>query len=1024
MIQIIKDRIRSRSYRFFKSLPIGATLYFILTINLSLAQKTQIYANPDYIFNYALELYQKELFGPAIEQFSSYMAASQDKLKRNDAEIYAAICHLKSGHENAERTLEKLVESHPENALNNVIYFELGNHYFDNNKFKTAASYFALADVKGMSAEKTDEMNFKMGYSFFKAKKFDLAKSHLEDLRNKQGPYYARSNYTYGYMCYVEKKYDCALKSFERVKDEGLQSIPIFIAQMHYAKGDYQKAIDYSNKISNDKYTNELNLIKGKSNFQLGKFEEAYKYFSKCDMQNLRPTDEERYEIGYTAFTQKKYDEANAQFLQLTSLDDPLGQISNYYLGQSYLKLNKKQNAYNAFGEAKRMNQNKEVKESAHFNYAKLAVELGYSNVALKTIQDFIADFPKSESNDEARGLLAELLLQTKNYKQACEILSDLKNYNTQSKTAYQLVHFHYAEILFENKEYAEAESYFRKSLKYVSDKKMEGEAWYWLGEIAYKNEKYKEALGNFERFINIGSAQLSALYPITYYNIGYTYYMDKNYTMALNYFKKYKDESSFVPSNAERYIDNMLRLGDSYFITGQHERAAESYRFVSSKKVNSSDYATFQEGIIYGLLNKRDLKIATLGIIPQSYPKSIYVDDAIFEMGSEYLEDEKYDRAETFFKKLISEHPLSIHIADAYLKLGFLNYNQKRENMAIDYYKEVLKRFPKTAQSEVALDALEIIYVQGGKGEEYLDMLNKIPGAKVRLSYQDSLLYESAITSYREGNCVKAISGFKNYLSKFGQNAFFYIPANFMKAECEYKDKKYDEALPNLKIVAEAPRNEYTEKAALRVSRIYYLKKDYKSALPYYEILNKNAGNKETLLESLAGLMRCHYKLNDNDKAKKYAIDILAQSEVPKTLLVETNMNLGKISMLEKNWRTAQFHFNYVLKENKTELGAEALYNKIEIAYNLNKKDSCKTMVVKLNNDFTNYEYWVVKGYLVLSDVYRDDKDYYQARGTLQSIIDAYEGEELLAIAKKKLAEINELDKAIKKEGIKEEEE
>ncbi len=999
---------------------------FFLLVSVAIAgivqaQKTQVYSNPDYYYNYALELFQKELYGPAIQQFSTYISLSTDPLKKSDAEIYRAVGHLKSGHENAEITLEEMLEKHPENALNNLVYFELGNYYFDNNKFKRAAGYYAKTDISGLSEEKTDEMNFKMGYSFLKAKKNDLAKSHFESLRNKPGEYYARTNYYYGYMCYMDKQYDCALKSFEKIKDEGFESIPIFIAQMYYAKAEYQKAIDYSNKISKEKYANDLNLIKGKSNFQLGKYDEANKYFSKCDLTNLKPTDEERYEIGYTAYTQKKYEDANSQFIKLTALDSPLGQISSFYLGQSFLKLNKKQNAYNAFGEAKRMNHNNEVKESAHFNYAKLAVELGYSNVALKSIQDFITDFPKSEFNDDAKGLLAELLLQTKNYKQACEILSDLKSYNAQSKTAYQMVHFHYAEILYDNKEYAEAESYFKKSLKYVSDKRLEGEAWYWLGELAYKNEKYSDAINNFNRFINMSDGSQSTLFNNTYYNIGYCYYMDKNYTQALNYFKKYKDESSFVPSNTDRYIDNMLRLADSYFITSQYEKAAESYGFVSSKKVNTSDYAIFQQGIIYGLLDKRDLKIATLRNIPQSYPKSIYIDDAIYELGAEYLEAENYSTAEGFFKKLLTEHPLSPHIADAYLKLGLLNYNQKKESQAISYYQEVIKRFPKTTESEVALDALEIIYVQAGRGDEYLDMLSTIPGAKVRLSYQDSLLYESAITNYREGNCVKAIAGFKNYLTKFGLNAFFYIPANYMKAECEYKDKKYDDALPNFKIVAEAGRNEYTEKAALRAARIYYIRKDYKAALPYYEILNKNASTKDNTVESLLGLMRCNYQTANYSEAKRHAIDLLSQTNVPKDVLVETNMNLGRIAVMDKNWRTAQFHFNYVLKENKTALGAEALYNKADIAYNMSKRDSCKSLVFKLNDNFASYENWVVKGFILLSDVYRDEKDYFQARATLQSIIDNTEIKELLEIAKRKLEELNALEKA-SSEGVKEE--
>lgn len=998
-------------------------VFIISFLSYANAQKTLVYSNPEQYYNHAIELYNNELYGSASEFFLKYINSSNDKLKKNDALIYIEICKLKNGDENAENSLLDLSEKNPENALNNLANLELGNFYFENNKFKRAAGYYDKAIVDGLDNEKTDELNFRMAYSYFKAGKHDKAKQKFELTRNRQGKYYAISNYYYGYICYSGKNYDCALKSFEKIKDENYESIPLFIAQIHYAKGEYQKAIDYSNKITNEKYTNDLNLIKGKSSFQLKKYDEAYKYFSKCDLSGLKPTNEERYEIAFSAFNQKKYDEAINNFLKLSSLDSPLGQISNYFLAQSFFNSGKKQNAYNAFAEAKRLNHDKNIKELAHFNYAKLAVELGYSNVALKSIQDFISEFPKSEYSDEAKGLLAEIFLQTRNYKQACEILSEIKSHNEQSKKAFQIVHFHRGEELFLDKNYSEAESFFKKSLKYNIDKQIEGEAWYWLGEISFKNSNFSDAVSNFNRFVSIADASGSKLYNNAFYNIGYCYYSEKNYAQALNFFKKYKDVSSYVGSNADRYIDNILRLADCYFLSNQYEKAAETYGFVSSKKIKESDYATFQQGIIYGLLDKRDLKIATLRNIPQLYPKSIYTDDAIYEIGAEYLEDDNNALAESFFIKLTTEHPASTHIPDALLKLGLISYNQKKEAQAINYYMDVVKRFPKTSQSEVALDALEIIYVQNGKGDEYLDIVSKIPGAKVRLSYQDSILYQSALTNYNEGNCSKAVSGFKTYISKFKTNAFFYIQSHFMIGECEYKDKKYDEALAAYKVVADAGKSDYSEKSILRVARIYYFKKEYNNALPYYELLNKHATTKENNIESLVGLMRCQYIAENWQIAKKYAIEILPLQNVPKDVLVEVNMNLGRIAMKDKSWRTAQFHFNYVLKENKTALGAEAMYNKAEISYNVNRKDSCKSIVFKLNDDFSSYEYWVVKGFILLSDVYRDEKDYFQAKATLQSIIDNYDGEELLNIAKSKLEEVNSLEKSAA-ETVKEEDE
>ena len=99
---------------------------------------------------------------------TDFIPQSNDAIKTSNAKVYSAIAHLKLNHENSDLVLEEMIEKNPENALNNLVYFELGNYYFDNNKFKKASGYFAKSDVSGMSSERTDEMNFKMGYSFYK----------------------------------------------------------------------------------------------------------------------------------------------------------------------------------------------------------------------------------------------------------------------------------------------------------------------------------------------------------------------------------------------------------------------------------------------------------------------------------------------------------------------------------------------------------------------------------------------------------------------------------------------------------------------------------------------------------------------------------------------------------------------------------------------------------------------------------------------------------------------------------------
>ena len=74
---------------------------------------------------------------------------------------------------------------------------------------------------------------------------------------------------------------------------------------------------------------------------------------------------------------------------------------------------------------------------------------------------------------------------------------------------------------------------------------------------------------------------------------------------------------------------------------------------------------------------------------------------------------------------------------------------------------------------------------------------------------------------------------------------------------------------------------------------------------------------------------------------------------------------------------------------------------------------DSARADIYRLNDDFSAYEYWVVKGFILLSDIYVKEKDYFQAKATIQSIMDNYSNEEdgLLKECRDKLIEIDNFE-------------
>ena len=194
-------------------------------------------------------------------------------------------------------------------------------------------------------------------------------------------------------------------------------------------------------------------------------------------------------------------------------------------------------------------------------------------------------------------------------------------------------------------------------------------------------------------------------------------------------------------------------------------------------------------------------------------------------------------------------------------------------------------------------------------------------------------------------------------------------------------------------------------------MSGTYYYRKNYSKALGFYQSLEPVAASRTTFISSIVGQMRCHYELKDYENAKAKAIQLLPIEKVPTTDLVEANMILGNIQLKSNNLRTAKFHYDYVIANSRNGKTAEALYQRAYIQYDQNQLDSARNDVYKLNEDFSAYEYWVVKGFILLSDIYVKEDDLFQAKATLQSIIDNYDKEDdgLLDICRLKIKQIEE---------------
>src|SRR4029078_8958122 len=280
--------------------------------------------------------------------------------------------------------------------------------------------------------------------SYFTLQQFASAKPLLDAIRQmKDDPNYIDANYYYGFIAFRDRNYGQALESFKVVENEpNYESIvPYYIAQIYYVQGRKDEALKYAeDKMKQGKsqyYDLELKQLLGHASFEKKDYTKAATYLGEYVNRSKKVKREDLYELSYSQYQNGEYSKAIEGFKQLGGKEDSLAQHAMYLLGDAYLKTNQKANARNAFLFSANNSSNKDQKEIAQYNYAKLSYELGYEDVALTELRHFIDSFPQSTYNPEARELLVSVLANTNNYKDALDLLEGVKLTSENAKRQY-----------------------------------------------------------------------------------------------------------------------------------------------------------------------------------------------------------------------------------------------------------------------------------------------------------------------------------------------------------------------------------------------------------------------------------------------------------------------------------------------------------------------------------------------------------------------------------------------------------
>ncbi|WP_461485441.1 tetratricopeptide repeat protein, partial [Pedobacter sp.] len=636
---------------------------------------------------------------------------------------------------------------------------------------------------------------------------------------------------------------------------------------------------------------------------------------------------------------------------------------------------------------------------------AKLSYELEFNQQALDATQNFIKTFPSSKKINEAKTLLGEILLTSKNYQAAIDILEPIPNKTPEAKAAYQKVTYFRGLEFYNERAFPNALSMFLRSENFTEDKEIYALSTYWKAEAAYELRKYGEAVKTFEKFLAMEEAKKTDIYNFANYALGYAAFEDEKYVKAANYFERFLRGAD---KDTKTVNDATLRLADSYFVNKNYGDALAYYNRIIANKQTGEDYALFQRGMIQGLQKQDDAKIATMQSLLKQFPNSNYSDDAGFETAYTYFNKGELEKSKTDLVGLVAQYPRSSYVPKALLTIGLVQYNQDQDDMALESFKKVIRDYPSTPDAKQALESIKNIYVDRGDATGFISYAATTPLGNYSMSEQDNIMFQSANNIYLRGDAKGAYEAINAYLDKFPK-PIHDKEAKFIRAESLVKLGRSAEAIADYDYILNDWTSDYTERSLMSVSKVLMQEKKYNEAIVYLKRLETTADYKAHHTYAINNLIKAYNELNMPDDMLKYAEMVRTSDKASEEEKNSSDLYAGKAYLLKADTTAAIKSFNKVVATTKTLAAAEAKYNLAFLQYAKGDYKTSQKTCFDLINNMPSYDYWVAKSFILLADNYLALKDKMQAKSTLLSIIDNYEGnDDILPTAKEKLAKIN----------------
>jgi len=966
-----------------------------------MAQKTAYHAQPENLFNRGKEMFLEGNYTGAQDLLAKFIDVSADDPLKEEAAYMMAVSSFRRGNEESGDILKAFLDTHPETMYRHEISFLIGSYHYDQKDWEAARFWFNQADLDYLTLSGQEDYSFRAGYTELQLSNKEEATRFFGLLSLNSSKYRDAADFYLGYIDYSNKNYTAALQRFQRLKDhpEYREEVAFYTAQAAFFDGKLDEAIrlaeSFVSRYPQSSHRTEMYRVLGNSHYRLGQPSKAIPYYEYYTANIESPLRGDAYFLGLSYFETGKFNDAAAMFQQAVGEPDALTQNAQLQLGQTYLKLNQKQQAQMAFEAATRQNFDPQVRETALFNYALLAHQTSFSvfSESITLFENFLREYPNSPYTNQVNDILAETFLTTKDYNAALNAINRINNPGRRILEAKQMVFFQLGAQEFINGNMNQAVQYFNNSIGMGSyDTKARNNAYYWRGESYYRMGNYVNAAADFRQFTQ-NATQGDENYAFGWYNLGYALFKQQQYGQAVTAFERYLSAES--DRNRNEYADALNRVGDSYYFNRNFSEAERYYAQAADVNPGAADYAAYQRAFVMGLQRNYQGKITALDNLMRQYPNSQYFDDALYEKSRALTMLNRENEAIAVLQRLVADFPKSPLAAQGGVQLGQLYYNTGNYQQSITAYKNVITHFPGSDDARNALISMETVYRDMNDIQTYVDYANALPGGmRITPSRQDSLTYLAAESVYMRGNRTDAESVMNRYLQTYPNGAYS-SDAHYYLGVIAQERKNEEQALSHFRRVIDANNVKFLDNALIYAAQTEFKNGNNRQALADYSRLANTARNAANKQIGQLGMVRTQTQLGAYHEAARAATGLLANSNLSPETVTEARFLRGKAYLQVNENDNAMADFQFVANDTRSVYGAEAQYILADTYYRWKSYDRAEAQVKEFMQKGTPHQYWMARALIVLSDTYLAKGDTFQARQYLESLKTNYKGNE-----------------------------